>query len=144
MESALKRLDGDGDISAGEVFARVEAWQDSRVGRMSASCIVLLAGRPLADANVTLEPEKFLGNKAPRSIATSNEAGIDILQVESAATTNLPGVPGGLYLGRISKLDNGKEVVSDRYHVDTTLAEEIALDAASVKSDMMRFEVTAP
>lgn len=143
MASKRLDLDGDGGISADEVAARIEAWQASNVGRMSASCVVLLNGRPLADAHVNFEPERFLGGDIPSSAGTSNEAGIAILSVQESSD-HVPGVPCGLYLVRISKVERGKEIIPARYNTQTTLGEEVAMDAASVKSGMVRFELTSP
>ena len=145
LKAAIKQLDtnGDGGVSADEVSARVKAWQDSKVGKMSLSCMVKLNGRPLSGAKVTFEPEKFLGTEVKACSGTTDANGI--------ANPSVPvegddpgGAACGLYLVRVSKQEGGKELIPAKYNTQTTLGKELALDAAEMQEGMLHFELTSP
>ena len=63
MKAAIAWIDtrGAGEITADKITARIKAWQESKLGRMSLSCTVLHNGKPLADADVKFMPETFFG-----------------------------------------------------------------------------------
>jgi hypothetical protein len=60
---SLVKWDADksGSISQDEIARRLQRYVDGGTGMHGLSCEVRRAGQPLADAQVTLEPEKFLG-----------------------------------------------------------------------------------
>ncbi len=78
---------------------------------------------------VTFEPEQFLGDVIHPATGETDGNGYTPI---SMAAEHMPhpnvrsGVTPGLYLVRISKEVNGKEVVPAKYNSDTTLAIEIA------------------
>jgi len=145
LKAAIKQLDADGDggVSADEVADRVRAWQDSKVGKMSVSCMVTVNGKGLAGANVTFEPEEFLGTEIKPCTGTTDEKGIANLTMEVQGD-DPPGVACGLYLVRISKQEGGRELLPARYNTGTTLGKEAALDAEEMQEGMVRFELTVP
>ncbi len=146
LKAAIKQLDTnkDGGVSADEIADRIRAWQASKVGRMSAGCVVTLRGRPLSDARVTFEPEKFLGNEIEPCSGITDESGIASLSVKQKKKGDPPGAACGLYLVRISKRQDGKEIVPARYNTETILGQEVALDAAGMQTGLVRFELTGP
>jgi len=132
LKAAIQNLDknGDGGVSAEEVTARVEAWQESRIGRMSLGCVVRHNGSPLSGAEVTYEPEKFLGEEIKASVGTSDENGVVSLTIPES---DPPGAACGLYLVRISKKEGGQETIPAKYNTETTLGAEAAQDAAGIE-----------
>ena len=132
LKSAMKNLDSNGDksVSSEEVTERIEAWQKTRIGRMSLSCTVKWRDRPLEGATVTFVPEKFLGEEIKGAIGTTNKNGQAFLSIPD---TTPPGVACGLYRVEISTKKDGKELVPAKYNTETILGQEVALDAASMK-----------
>ena len=73
LKAAIDQIDktGKGEITAEKIAARIKAWQDSKLGRMSLGCRLTHNGQPLAGAEVKFVPEKFLGlGDAPKWIAS--------------------------------------------------------------------------
>ncbi len=128
LKAALENLDTDGDgaVSADEVTARVEAWQESRVGRTTMSCRVTRQGQSLEGAAVTFEPESFLGPEVKAAEGVTDSNGLAVLSIPGA---DPPGVAPGLYLVRISKEQNGQEMIPPKYNTETVLGQEVSQDA---------------
>ena len=133
IKSALRNLDanGDGKVSAEEITARVQAWKDSKIGRMSISCTVNRGGMPLSGATVSFVPEKFLGEEVKAATGKTNNRGVAVLTIPEAKP---PGVACALYRVEISKKVNGKETIPPVYNTETILGEEVARDAANMAS----------
>ncbi len=132
LKAALKNLDknGDGCVSADEVTARVEAWQDSKIGRMSLSCTVTRNGKPLPGAAVNFVPEKYLGDELKGCTGKTDKNGVAILTIPDA---DPPGAACGLYLVEISKKEGGTETIPAQYNTQTTLGQEASQDAENIE-----------
>ncbi len=131
LRAALARLDTDGDgaVTASDVAARVRAWQESRVGRMSIVLTVLAGGQPLEGATVTLDPEEFLGTNIQPAVGVTDANGLVMPTIETRGNEP-PGVAPGFYLVRITK--EGVNIPS-MYNTDTTLGVELAQDAIELE-----------
>ena len=74
LKAALNQIDTSGSktITAEKITARIQKWQESKVGRMNLTCRVSRKqggqDTPLDGATVTFEPEKFLGGNMPTSV----------------------------------------------------------------------------
>jgi hypothetical protein len=140
LKAALPRLDSDNDggVSADDIAARVEKWQSTEAGLMSFSFLVTLDGSPLADANVTFEPEAFLGDELQAAVGQTNgfgSGGATIPKENRPAPTTPPGMHLGLYKVKISKLVGGKEIVPHKYNEDTVLGQEVAYDVSEIANN---------
>ena len=120
----------DGKITQDEISSMIQTkWLDSTAGVMRVSVEVYINRQPLDGATVTLEPEEFLGDVIFPATGTTGDDGFGPVSV---AEENLPhknvrsGVLPGLYLVRISKEVNGKEIVPAKYNTETTLGIEVA------------------
>ncbi len=148
LKAALKNLDtnGDGGVSADEVAARVNAWIDMKTAMMRVQCRVTLDNEPLAGAQVTFEPEKFLGDDIKAAIGTTNVYGdaVPVIPPEQRPDPRLPGaVQFGLFKVRISKIVNGKETIPAQYNTETTLGQEVSYDDPAIKARNMTFALTS-
>ena len=124
--------DANGAVSPAEISARIEKWKAAGVGVMRVGCRVTLNDRPLANANVLLEPYPLLGESLQRARGTTNAYGQCSLSV---AAEDLPpelqrvrGVQPGLYLVRITHPETS---VPAKYNTQTTLGLEVASDTIS-------------
>lgn len=135
LQAALGRLDtnGDGAVSADEVTARVQAWQESRVGRMSGMCRVLYRGQPLEGARVVFDPEEFLGDDIKPATATTDEHGMAMVSIETDPDDpdDVAGVAPGLYLVRIT---SDQVDLPPKYNTKTTLGCEMAPDSLDMET----------
>jgi EF hand len=144
LKAALKNLDtnGDGGVSADEVTARVNAWKVMETGTTFVQCRVTLDGQALGGAKVTFEPESFLGDAIKTALGTTTMYG-DANMAIRPEDRQSPNDPGGVHLGlykvRVSKIENGKEVVPARYNTDTILGQEVSYDDPGVKARNMQF-----
>lgn len=125
--TALKRVDknGDGRLTADEIADRIAFFQQQDT-QPDVTVEVILDGRPLPGATVTLVPEKFMGPAAKSASAVTNESGIGHLKTDG---TNYVQVPCGYYRVQVSKDAQGREVVPAKYNSQTTLGYEVSPDA---------------
>ena len=131
LRAALERLDTDGDgaVTASEVAARVRAWQESRVGRMSVVLTILAGGMPLEGATVVLDPEEFLGPNIQPATGVTDASGLVMPTIE-VGPDDPPGVAPGFYLVRITK--EGLDI-PPMYNTETVLGVELAQDAQELE-----------
>jgi hypothetical protein len=112
LESAKKRLDKNGDdkVDAGEITARIQEYIDYRAGLTAVDCVVRRAGRPVAGATVTYEPEAFMGDGIVPATGTTNAEGQAVLSVseEHLPHPRLTGVRPGFYRVRVTLADGSE------------------------------------
>ena len=132
LKAAMAQIDktGEGAITADMITERIKAWQNSKLGRMSLRCTVLHNGRPLPNAEVRLMPEKFLGENVKTAQGKTDRDGMAMLSVETTDRSDRPGVTPGLYRVEITKAG---ENIPAKYNTETTLGQEVALDAVGVR-----------
>jgi hypothetical protein len=129
LQDGLKRIDkdGDGQLTGDEIAARLQHWQAFKGVLTSAHTVVTLDGKPLAQATVTLEPEKFMGDSFPACTGTTDALGHVSF---SGSVPGFPGVYFGWYRVRVAKLAGGKESIPGKYNQDSELGLEISDDVA--------------
>jgi hypothetical protein len=146
LQAALARLDtdGDGGISAAEIAERVKAWKAMRTGLASVRCHVTLDGRPLAGAQLVLEPEPFLGDNIKAAAGETNPFG-DVAPTVAPEDLPDPSLPGGVHFGlyrvRISKPVDGREILPSRYNTETTIGQEISYDDPGMAANNVQFKL---
>ncbi len=128
LVDAGSRVDsnGDGAVSADEISQRLQGYQ-SLSEFIGADVYVMENRRPVSDAEVVFEPEPFMGESYPTYRGKTDQDGTVVLLSEPRT----PGFPLGFYRVRISKIENGKEVLAEKYNTNTTLGREIADDTPS-------------
>jgi hypothetical protein len=128
FQAALKSCDqdGDGQLTAAEIAARVKNIVGEEVGMLQMQCMVTLDGQPLANAMVTAIPEKALGDQFRTAKGTTNAQGLAGL---SMGMEGFPGMQCGIFKIEISHKDEqGVETLPAKYNTATTLGMEVALD----------------
>ncbi len=137
LNAAIDNLDQDGDkaVSAEEVTARIEKWQESKLGRMSMIITVTFRGKPLQGASVVLEPEKFLGENVKAAKGTTDQHGMVVVRT---VDSELPGVAPGLYKVKITK--EGMNLPA-KYNKQTTLGIEVAVDSKDVGEEGAKIDL---
>ena len=146
LKAALKTLDADkdGKVSEGEIVDRVEAWDRSQIGATLFDCTVLLNGQPLDGAKVTFEPAEFLGDVVKEAVSTTNIMGRASPKIpkEKRPTSDFPpGMQAGVYVVRVSKTVDGKEVIPAKYNTESILGQEVAKDDWAINNKQVRFEL---
>lgn len=126
--------DGNGEITATELSTMIqEKWIDAGGGIMRVAVEVFYRGKRLHDATVTFEPEDFLSDVLHPATGKTDSEGYAPM---SMALEDMPhpnvrsGVSPGLFLVRISKEVNGKELIPAKYNSETTLGIEVATRAS--------------
>jgi hypothetical protein len=113
LASAMSQLDSDRDqkISAEEIAARIRHYQDYKAGLLSVYCKLMKAGRPVANAKITYEPEVFFDRSILPAYGTTDASGGSVMSVaeEHRPIPAATGVRPGFYRVRVT-LANGKEV----------------------------------
>jgi hypothetical protein len=133
LKSAIAQIDkgGEGFITAEKIATRVKEWQDSKLGRMSMTCLIQHNGQPLADADVKFVPEKFLGSNMIVASGKTDKNGLAVISIPtSGERTDPPGVPPGLYRVEVTKAGAN---IPAKYNTDTILGQEVALDAKGIR-----------
>ncbi|TWT87221.1 EF hand [Pseudobythopirellula maris] len=133
LNAAIESLDtdGDGKVSADEVAERVKKWQSFGVGLTSVRYSVTIDGQPLPDADVTFDPEAFLGDEILVAKGKTNRRGLGSASIPRdmrPTEDSPPGLAYGLYKVRISKIVNGQEMIPSRYNEETILGQQVSID----------------
>lgn len=143
LKNSLKDLDTSGDsrLSAEEIAARIASYQTQQVGLVTTTCTVTLNGKALAEAMVTLVPEKFLGSAVKPASGVTDRDGVAFLRTEGE---EVPGMHCGFFRVEVSKKDsNGKETLPTRYNLQTVLGEEV-LPQRNSPSTGIALRLTSP
>ena len=114
--------DSDGKLSEAEIAGRIEALVASRNACQLAVCQFLQGNKPIADAEITLEPEPFMGDVIVAATGTTDQAGRTELQCPATPL----GMQPGFYRVRVSKLAGGSETIPEKYNKSTVLGAEIS------------------
>jgi hypothetical protein len=132
LKAAIEQVDpnGTGEITAEMIAARIKAWQDTRLARMTVSCTVLQNGKPLAGATVTFVPEKFLGKHVKPATGKTDRHGIAMMSIQTTGPRDPPGVAPGWYRVEITKAD---ENIPAKYNTATIFGQEVANDAKGIR-----------
>lgn len=113
-----------------ELAARISEYGSEGIVLVPFSLQVMLDGAPLADAEVTLQPEKLMSEAYKPVKATTDDEGLVSFRMESSEFT---GVYAGVYRVEVSKKNaQGKETLPSRYNTATTLGQEIAIDVEGI------------
>ncbi len=98
-------LDNDGAVTADEIADRIRYWQKTKLMRTRTPihCTVYHNKQFIADAQVKLVPENFLGERMKCAIGKTNSNGVAMLRMEDAKPDDLPGVGPGFYRVEITK-----------------------------------------
>jgi hypothetical protein len=135
IAQAMAQYDTDGDrqVTHGEITARIEKWQQLKVGLMGFSCRVTFAGQPLSGAMVRLVPEPFLDDVLPEASGTTNEAGLATPCIPSESQPDADRPLSGMYPGLYKvEITHPTIQVSPRYNSQTTLGQQVAPDDLAV------------
>jgi hypothetical protein len=142
LRAALPRLNTDAKrgITAKQLTARLQRWDDSGVGGMFLKCTITHNGKPLEGALVKFIPEKFLwemltetGLGADTATGTTDQAGVAVISARPLPRPDgiPPSIPLGMYRVEITK--DGEEIPA-RYNSATELGQEIATDSLDVQT----------
>jgi len=139
LKAAIAQIDPSGEkaITAAKITARIKQWQDSKLGRMSMSCTVSRNGKPLANAEVNFVPEKFLGENVKTATGKTDKNGVAMISVPTKDRSDPPGVAPGFYRVEVTKAG---EKIPAKYNTETTLGQEVALDAEGIQKGI-RFDL---
>lgn len=130
LKATLKRLDtsGDGKVTPDEIDARIAAWQKSGIALTRTQASVRMNGQPLADAQVTLVPESFLGENIQPASGRTDANGNTFLSVPNPKPGEA-GVHLGYYRIEVSKKKpDGSESIPAKFNTDTELGTEITTE----------------
>jgi hypothetical protein len=143
LRAALPTADADknGSLTLQELAARLEKYNAEGLALMPFSCELLLDGRPLADADVRLIPEAFLGPQIKPAVGRSGPSGVAALNAEGLE--GFTGVYFGMYRMEISKKnESGQETLPAKLNSQTTLGQEVAADRPEL-DHAVRVELTS-
>jgi hypothetical protein len=145
LKASLARLDTNSDqgISADEIAEAITRWQATRSASMSINFLVTLDGQPLTGANVTYEPEAFMGDQLKPAICTTDDFGTGCPSIpkEQRPDPRLSGVPMGFYRVKISKNANGREILPAKYNTATEIGQEVSADVNEIVGNRLRYNL---
>lgn len=136
LKNSLTKLDKNGDqkISADEIAAEVQIWQDNKYPIIQIMCMVSVDGKGLPGATVTFVPEKFMGPDIKPAKATTNTQGQASPSAEGLERNGVPlvGAYCGFYKVEITRQEGGSEQVPARYNTQTQLGQEVGPDVPAL------------
>src|SRR5262249_43996123 len=106
IKAAMSTIDAnnDGKVSAEEIADRIKAWQATRYGIISLTFGFTLDGKPLEGADITFEPESFLGDNIKAGAGNTGpggSTGISIPKDQRPRSDTPAGLQLGLYRVRV-------------------------------------------
>ena len=130
LRFSLRMIDGNGDggLSSDEIRDYIQRfWIDMGGVVISTKCQVRYRNKPVTDVTVTFEPVDYLEGviKPASGVARGGIVSLD-LSDEDRPHPNAHGANTGLYVVRISKLENGQETFPAKYNTDSVLGCEVA------------------
>jgi hypothetical protein len=127
LKDSLAQLNSNREkgMTAADVTARIKAWQETRVGRMTLTCLVTRNGKPLDGAEVKFVPEKFLGDRMPEASGKTKADGYAMISAPVSGPDDVPGVPPGYYKVEITKSGDN---IPAKYNTQTIFGVEVAPD----------------
>jgi hypothetical protein len=132
LKAAIAQIDpsGKGEITADMIDARIKAWKDTKLARMTVSCRVTRNGRPFPGATVTFVPEKFLGPEVQTATGKTDPQGNAMLSIPTEGR-QAPGMGLGFFRVVITK--EGL-TIPEKYSTEANsiLGQEVARDAAGI------------
>jgi hypothetical protein len=146
IQAAMETIDADKDGRATEeeIVARIERWREYNAGVMAVNCAFTLDGRPLDGAEVTFEPESFLGDEIKSGVGQTASGSVapSIPKEERPSADMPPGLQMGLYRIRVSKMANGVETIPAKYNSATTLGQQVSPDDPAIAAQRVHFDLT--
>lgn len=137
LKAALSKLDlnKDSALSAEEIAHRVDVWQRSKVAALPLSCSVLLDGKPVVGARITLVPENFQGAAVKACSGETDPQGHAVLSIDDVDLKGrrIRGVHCGFFRVQIVAPDVPKRYAGE----DTPLGVEIAHDDDSLRAGIV-------
>ena len=128
----------DGKLDQEEISERIAFHLKAGLGLMSFSCNVSRFGQPLADADVVLEPEKFMGELLKPCRGKTDPLGVVNFKAEGNADF---GTPPGFY--KIKVTAQGSPTIPKKFNEETILGKEIAADRLGRGGDSFKIQITA-
>jgi len=129
----------DQALDAAEIAARVEIYVENGTGRSMKSALVTRNGSPVADAEVTFEPEPFMSDVIEPAYGVTDAQGNAFMSIKDA---DPPGVTFGFFRIRVSKKDSsGQETLPAKFNTNTTLGAEIAPMTERGQGDLVLVEL---
>ncbi len=113
-------LDTDHDmrVSESELLAWFERVRRSKVALVSVSLRVRHKGRPLANADVRLVPERCMGGTISEASGKTDRGGMGMVAIPGS---KFPGVNCGLYRVQITGTGNDGQALPARYNSESVL-----------------------
>jgi len=138
---ALYDLDSDQFVTGEEIAERLEKWQADKLAFRSINASVKLDGRPLANVQVSLEPEAYLGGAAKRASGVTNARGYATLSVSpddlpediKARGMRISGVYAGTYK---IKLSHPQRTLPEVAENGIGLGDEVARDTVNTSIEI--------
>ncbi len=131
IQPVLQRADIDrnGEVTHTELMNRFATYVADELSMTTFPCRLMLDGKPLAQAKVSLMPESFMGQGYEVATGTTSQSGHTVLSTPSIATSGFSGVYFGVYRLEVSKKNTrGEELVPEHYNSASQIGQEIAPD----------------
>ena len=141
LKSALGSIDTDknGSISEQELVDRIQAFADTKLGLIGVQGTARYAGRPLAGATITYEPEPFLAGVIKPAKATVGKDGFFSLRTEGE---QFDATQPGIYLVRVSKpSDSGRETLPAKFNEETELGADVGREETTENRGAGEFDL---
>ena len=122
---SLVDADKDGKLTAAEISSKLALYRDAKTAMMLLAAQVSFNGMPLADAAVSLVPEKFMGEAFKMATGSTNSTGMCHLSMSEQE----PGTQIGFFRIEVSKKNAaGEETLPAKYNSQTQLGGVIGPD----------------
>lgn len=116
-------------VTAEQITARIQKWNDDKNGLVPVMCNVTRNGAPVADAEIKFVPDACISDYLTQTaVGKTNKNGMARVNLPKEPGSEIPpGVPPGFYRVEITKAG---ETIPAQYNTATTLGVEISADGA--------------
>ena len=130
-------LDQDGQVSRDEMAARIAARCEKRIGLTSVQAHFFFDGEPLRNAQITFEPEPFLGDELKTAVGTTNLGGGAVIAIPDAELPDAQQGLNALHVGTYKVRVTHPEIeIPSRYNSETVLGHETVSGELAVRFDL--------
>lgn len=125
LAADLKKLDRNGDqqLSAEEIGAKVNEWTAGGIGAVGVVCGVSRGGQPLPGVHVRFVPESYLGDVVKPAVGVTDSRGGAAMTAEGQKSNGV--MQCGYYRVELSMTNGGKETIPSKFNTNTTLGADV-------------------
>lgn len=138
LKTTAERMKLSGPLTSELLSTRFQSYFGNAFVMTGVSCRVTMNGRPLSGAEITLVPPEYFNGAVAQAHAITDASGL-----ARPTQPDQPGLYLGTYTVRVSKQENSKEIIPERYNANSELGIEVSKDGREITTEF-NFALKSP